>query len=304
MPLRYMADSTNAANMPTLRTLLRHRTFSPTKAAFRIVARLPAGWDLYAGYVDGRWQTYGPAVLRFGSARVVPIAVFSTTNAGLVGDVENGDMTPQTAVSWVVMRRKAGVDPTIYCSLSLWPTVRAAFQTAGVPEPHYWIAAYPGNGEQLYPGSIAHQYADVGPYDASVVAVYWPGFDASPSPAPTSGEDEMFPKDPDQLYFNFCIRDIWYGLRDDDPPAQWFDLMWKLWQAKTTQDFGPFGHGFDKIWDKVLSNVHDTAGAHLKKCGGAGPRGPAGPKGPAGPSGVKALGSALVKVGQQLLGSK
>ena len=144
-------------------------------------ANLPVGWDLYGGYIDGKYQSYAGAVARFGAAKCVPIAVFSTTNNGLVGDCENGDMTPSTAVNWVVMRRAAGVDPTIYCSEAAWSAVQNAFNAAGVPQPHYWIAAYPGIGPQLYPGSHAHQYQDVDNlYDASVVADFWPGVDSNP----------------------------------------------------------------------------------------------------------------------------
>lgn len=170
--MRRMADSVNAAD-------------------------LPAGWDLYGAYIDGRYQTYSAAVARFGAAKVVGIAVFSSTNGGIVGDCESGDMTPQTAVSWVLMRRASGVDPTIYCSLAAWPAVQSAFNAAKVAQPHYWIAAYPGNGELLYPGSSAHQYADTGGYDASVVADYWPGVDPAPSntppppPATHYQEDDM-----------------------------------------------------------------------------------------------------------------
>lgn len=155
------------------------------------VSEFPAGADLYGAYVDGRYANYNTAVGLYGASKVVGIAVFASTNNGIVGDCENGDMTPQTAVSWVVMRRNAGVDPTIYCSLSAWPSVQAAFTAANVAQPHYWIAAYPGIGPSLYSGSIAHQYADSGPngenIDISVVAPYWPGVDqAVPSP---TGDD-------------------------------------------------------------------------------------------------------------------
>lgn len=149
------------------------------------VANLPDGFDLYAAYVDGNYKNYVQAVARFG-LNVVGIAVFSTTNMGTVGDCESGDMTPQTAVQWAVMRRAAGVDPTIYCSEALWPTVQQAFIDAGVPEPHWWIAGYPGSvGDALYPGSVAHQWIDRGPYDESVVADYWPGVDPTPQPQET-----------------------------------------------------------------------------------------------------------------------
>lgn len=145
------------------------------------VANLPVGFDLYGAYLDGAYANYEQAVARFTASKVVGIAVFPTTNAGIVGDCESGDMTPLTAVTWVVMRRKSGADPTIYCSEAAWQAVQLAFCWAGVPEPHYWIAAYPGNGQQLYAGAVAHQWIDHGPYDESIVADYWPGVDPPPS---------------------------------------------------------------------------------------------------------------------------
>lgn len=142
---------------------------------------IPPSAQMVAGYVDGLYRWTDASWGRFPNAVKVRIAVHASTNDGVVGDVENGDMTPAQAVGWVLMRRHAGVDPTIYCSLAIWDAVRSAFRGAGVAEPHYWIAAYPDIGPQLYPGSVAHQYADHGPhgenYDTSVVADYWPGVD-------------------------------------------------------------------------------------------------------------------------------
>ena len=141
-------------------------------------ANIPTTAQMVAGYVDGRYAWHAADWARFPGAVKVRIAVFSSTNDGHVLDVEPGCSTPASAPGWVLRRRAAGVDPTVYCSLAAWPTVRAAFAAAHVPEPHYWIAAYPGNGPNLYPGSVAHQYADPGPVDISVVADYWPGVDA------------------------------------------------------------------------------------------------------------------------------
>ena len=50
--MRRMADSTNAANLPT-------------------------GWDLYAGYIDGRFQSYGPAPLLVSAQRSACPLLFS-----------------------------------------------------------------------------------------------------------------------------------------------------------------------------------------------------------------------------------
>lgn len=157
------------------------------------------GAQLYAGYIDGSFRSFAGMVARFPGAIHVPIAVHASTNDGLVLDIERGDATPAQGPGWCSRRRAAGVVPSVYCSLSEWPAVRAAFRSAGVPEPEYWIAAYPGNGPNLYAGSVAHQYgggrnpATGGLYDVSAVADHWPGVDtgpAPPGPTPRHREDE------------------------------------------------------------------------------------------------------------------
>jgi hypothetical protein len=145
-------------------------------------AKIPTTAVMVAGYVDGLYKWSVSDWNRFPRAVKVQIAVFATTNLGQVLDVERGNATPAQAPTWVVKRRALGVDPTVYCSESAWPAVRAAFRSQGIPEPHYWIASYPGIGPKIYAGSVAHQYADPGPYDLSVVDNYWPGVDPKPTP--------------------------------------------------------------------------------------------------------------------------
>ncbi|MEU0795366.1 hypothetical protein ABZ342_35335 [Amycolatopsis sp. NPDC005961] len=147
-------------------------------------ANIPAGAQMVAGYIDKiqlePWSAADWA--RFPNAVKVTIVKKASTNDGHVLDVEPGDAGPGEAPGWVRMRRAAGADPTIYCNLSTWPTVRSAFSSAGVAEPHYWIAHY--NGDPAIPdGAIAKQYrGDVAPgYDVSSVADYWPGVDGNGS---------------------------------------------------------------------------------------------------------------------------
>ena len=145
---------------------------------------IPATARIVGGYVDGLFKWSDEDWARFPDAVKVRIACFSSTNDGQVGDVEKGDMTPEGSVGWVVMRRGVGIDPTIYCSRSQLPAVRAAFQLAGVAEPHYWLADY-GDGVTPRPappipdGAVALQYEHEaqtgGHYDLSVVADFWPG---------------------------------------------------------------------------------------------------------------------------------
>ncbi|MES1975835.1 MAG: hypothetical protein V4472_25535 [Pseudomonadota bacterium] len=141
-------------------------------------SQCPSDGDLYLGYLDGAWPSYNDMVRLFPNAIHVPCTVFASDNEGLVGDCENGDMTPQTLVTWVVNRRRSGADPTGYCNFSTWPAARAAFQAAGVAEPHWLIAGYAQPPDPSIPaGAIGHQYADPGPYDISSVADFWPGVD-------------------------------------------------------------------------------------------------------------------------------
>jgi len=149
-------------------------------------ANIPVTAQMVAGYVDGKYAWTAASWARFPHSVKARIAVFSSTNDGHILDVEAGCSSPANAPGWVVRRRAKGIDPTVYCSLSAWPTVRTAFHNAGVTEPHWWIAAYPGNGPNLYPGAVAHQYANPGPVDISVVADYWPGVDPKPAPVTVS----------------------------------------------------------------------------------------------------------------------
>ncbi len=155
--------------------------------------RLPVSAAVVGGYVDGLYKWSAADWARFPRSVKVRIAVFATTNDGHVLDVEPGDATPAQSVDWVLMRRKAGVDPTVYMNSSTWSTVRSAFQARRVAEPHYWVAAY--DDKAVIPaGAIGKQYYnnDTLGYDLSVVADYWPGVDPRPTPNPTEPrENEM-----------------------------------------------------------------------------------------------------------------
>jgi len=155
-------------------------------------AVIPTSAQLVGGYVDGNYVWTAADWARFPHSVHVGIAVKSTTNAGIVLDVEAGNATPAESVDWVLARRRSGADPTVYCSQSDWPSVRSAFKARSVAEPHYWIANY--NGDKAIPaGAIAHQYESTARWDLSSVADYWPGVDKPPTPAhsPDTEEDDM-----------------------------------------------------------------------------------------------------------------
>lgn len=151
-------------------------------------ADLPGDAGMVAGYVDGLYRWSDADWGRFPHAVKVRIAVFATTDDGHVLDVEKGNATPAQAPGWVAMRRRAGVDPTVYCARSAWATLQAAFSTARVAAPHWWVADWTGS-PHLPAGAVACQWADSvltgHHYDTSEVADYWPGVDPRPpAPAP------------------------------------------------------------------------------------------------------------------------
>lgn len=163
---------------------------------------IPVTAQLVAGYVDGLYAWSPADWRRFPNSVHVPICVDPAHGQGVVLDVENGDARPDQAPGWVRERRAAGVDPTVYTGLSQWQAVQDAFNRAWVPHPHYWIAAYPGDGAVLPTlngiTAVAHQYADPatsgGSWDLSVVADYWPGIDQG---APDMQTTDIIGKRPD-----------------------------------------------------------------------------------------------------------
>ncbi len=164
-------------------------------------SRLPTSAQLVAGYVDGLYKWSSADWARFPRSVKVRVAVFSQTNDGQVLDVEPGNATPAQSVDWVLMRRRAGVDPTVYMNTSTWPAVRDAFRARRVAEPHYWVAQYDGIAT-IPSGAIGKQYYnnnDLG-YDLSVVADHWPGVD------PAGGEDMPLTQADIAAIFNYVLK--------------------------------------------------------------------------------------------------
>jgi len=162
---------------------------------------IPTTAQIVAGYVDGLYKWSQSDWDRFPNSVKVRIAAFATTNDGEVLDCEPGNCTPAESVDWVLMRRRAGKDPTVYCNQLDpdvgWPAVRAAFRARGVVEPHYWVADYPGSYPNIPAGAIGLQYTDTGSYDLSVIADHWPGVDPAPTPQEIDMGDYILQFNPD-----------------------------------------------------------------------------------------------------------
>lgn len=147
---------------------------------------IPASATLVAGYADGRYANLSALKKRFPHATIVEIAISHLTRAQVL-DVESGDASPEGAVQWctTTMHDVPNTQLTVYCNASTWPAVKAAFRSAGVSQPQYWIAQYDGKSA-IPSGAIAKQHTNTAKYDLSsvVAAGSWHGVDPVAPPKP------------------------------------------------------------------------------------------------------------------------
>jgi hypothetical protein len=156
------------------------------------IARLnPA---MVAGYLDGAYAWSDADWALFPHANKVEITISASVNAGDVLDVENGDAKPSQAAGWIAMRKAAGYyRPTIYCSRSVIPAVRAGTGKYVLGKDYdIWVADYTGAAHEVTaPGlpsvvCAATQYESTPNWDVSMVYdAGWPHRSAAGVPAPT-----------------------------------------------------------------------------------------------------------------------
>jgi len=232
---------------------------------------IPATAQMVGGYCDGLYRWSDADWARFPNAAKVRIATQWTTNDGHVGDVENGDMTPTTALTWVRTRRRNGVEPTLYCTEGSMSAIAQVFDGVGEPEPHYWIATLDGSKVALGGSIVANQYAGSslsgGHYDLSNVLDFWPGVDGQGGASNvTDSEKDAWTR---LAFVAGCGR---------EPSLD--DLL--NYRGAYAAD----GSNVGQIVTGVLDSPEAQAWrAHLHSVGTTGPAGPPGPAGPAGPQG-------------------
>lgn len=124
----------------------------------------PAGADLYAGYVNGRYQSYKKLKAQYPNKVVVSIDVLNHPGVAQVLDIEAGDATPNEAPAWFDASLKAGIHrPTLYFSSSYAGEIKSYM---GNRKFDAWIAEY---GPKLHASSdaqmniVAWQKTDHGP---------------------------------------------------------------------------------------------------------------------------------------------
>lgn len=150
---------------------------------------LPADGDGYLGYDDGNWPDETAIAAKFPDKLVILITVNPNDNKGVVGDGPPDNGTWQQWVGWVVKRRAAGEDPWLNTNTSNWTAGQAAFNAAGVTQPHWWVAKY-DNDPTIPDGALMKQYASNDKYDTSSAADYLPGIDPKPVTITVVSTDE------------------------------------------------------------------------------------------------------------------
>lgn len=145
------------------------------------VRAIPRDAVAVAGYVDGRWPTFGALCARFGKrAHCLSITVEGGHAACLDFERGNWPMGPTTslaqaielAVHWVQVELDKGTwRPVVYANASTWDAGLYAAMRPYRSRIRRWVANY--NDQAVVPaGYDAHQLIDHGPngqnYDVSV----------------------------------------------------------------------------------------------------------------------------------------
>jgi len=166
------------------------------------IARLSP--QMVAYYVNGRYAWSAAQIAMFPHANHVTISVTASADAGDVLDVETGDATPAQAEGWIAKRKAAGLyRPTIYCSRSTIPAVRAGTGSYVLGKDYdIWVADYTGTPHVVASSVVggvtaicaATQYENTANWDVS--AVYDDGWPHRTPPAPVKTTTPVEPVKP------------------------------------------------------------------------------------------------------------
>lgn len=157
-------------------------------------AAIPAGAQMVAAYIDGKYAWSAEELARFPDATKLGITVTGNEVTDII-DVETGDATPAHVPGWITDTKRVEHPhrATVYCNRSSLGAVKAACQGAGFTLGHdyvLWVATLDGTTELAdMHGVVAIQdksAAMLGFHADSSVVVddTWHG-DAKPVPPPS-----------------------------------------------------------------------------------------------------------------------
>jgi hypothetical protein len=120
------------------------------------VSLLPAGYDAYAAYVDGRFDNFHAVRAKFPNAHVLSIDVLASNHKADCLDVEPGDASNASAESWV-KAKVAAKDKLIvvYTSVSNVDAIVTTLKAVGISRAEYkiWSAHYGAGSHICGPGT-------------------------------------------------------------------------------------------------------------------------------------------------------
>lgn len=209
------------------------------------VSLLPAGYNAYAGYVDGIYANVSEIKARFPSAYILTIAVRSSDVADVL-DVEAGDATNADIVGWYKRTLAAGVTtPCIYTGVTNVNAVVSVMSQAGIPRGRYkiWSAHY-AQGQHIC-GPNTCKLSDT-PCDATQFTNTAQGLKLDESAAIDSFFTLVLPPAP--------VGNPTLSLGDSGTPIAKLQERLNVWGANLTVDsnFGP----------KTLTAVKNFQAAH------------------------------------------
>lgn len=109
------------------------------------VALLPAGYDAYAGYVDGKFDNFSAVKAKFPNANVLSIDVLASNHSADCLDIEPGDASNASAQSWVKAKVTAKDKLiVVYTSVSNVDAIVTTLKSVGISRAEYkiWSAHY------------------------------------------------------------------------------------------------------------------------------------------------------------------
>lgn len=161
------------------------------------VSLLPAGFDAYAAYVDGRFANFAAVKARFPHVNILSVDVNGSNTDANALDIEPGDDTNAGAVPWVrekLIRRDRRI--VVYTSVSNVDALVNTLAIAGIARSSYkiWSAHYAAGEHICGPGTCrltsfacdGTQYTDRANGDSLDESLLDDGFfdDAEPLAAP------------------------------------------------------------------------------------------------------------------------
>jgi peptidoglycan hydrolase-like protein with peptidoglycan-binding domain len=164
------------------------------------VDNLPAGYDCYLGYADGKWPTAAALRAKFPGKPVISLTVFGGATVADGCDIEAGDLTTVEGAEWASWRLATAPaeKPVLYASASRVADLITELAGLGIDRSrvrilsaHYAGSHICGPGACSFPAADGTQWTDAAEglhgsqVDESLLSAGFLGAVPQPAPQPT-----------------------------------------------------------------------------------------------------------------------